>query len=150
MIEIKFEYCKKKLYTDEIFHFLESVDDSFKPLPLSAKVDLYNYSMKLHNHATHFVCEINNELAGFCACYLNNYTERIAFISLTVVHKSYQGMGLGQELTRICERNAFEQGFVIIEVEVAKENIPSIKMHEKLGYKYYRSNGDTMFMRKRL
>jgi len=61
----------------------------------------------------------------------------------TAVAPDHQGRGIGKLLTEAVEKYARENNYPTISMSVEKENTPSIKLHEKLGYKkVYSNEGD--------
>lgn len=53
----------------------------------------------------------------------------------TAVAPEYQGHGIGRLLTENVEKFARENNYPTIRMSVEQNNIPSVKLHEKLGYK---------------
>jgi ribosomal protein S18 acetylase RimI-like enzyme len=138
------------LSKSKIFNLLQKVDAFFMPLPLSERVNLLDYAEKLSELSIHFVIKKNNEIIGMTCCYMNNLEQKVAFISIICIVPNQTGIGLGKILTLKSENNAKSLGFSIIESEVHKKNIPSIKMYKKLGYHIDREREDYYYMNKNL
>lgn len=140
-----------KLKCEEILSLLMRADSIFQPHPLSDKIDLYNYAQKLSTLATHIAAFENSNLIGMTCFYMNNKKTKTSFISVTCIDPDFIGCGLGQQLTIACETYVRGNDYICVEFEVDKENLPSIKMHEKIGYSINRENSKTSYiMRKQL
>jgi ribosomal protein S18 acetylase RimI-like enzyme len=141
---------EEKLNKEEILAVLKKTDKYFIPIPISKKVNLVEYSQKLSNLATHISCRIENELIGFTCCYMNNFDNKIAFISLTTILPNFIGKGIGTKLTLKCEDIIRNKGFIGVEFEVEKENLQSIIMHQKIDYQIISESECCFILRKLL
>jgi ribosomal protein S18 acetylase RimI-like enzyme len=50
------------------------------------------------------------------------------------VHRDYRRQGLGEALLRACITKAKDKGITRIELEVRADNLPAIRLYEKLGF----------------
>lgn len=141
-------FSKEKLSSKILLDLLKKANNSFVPEPLSVKVDLVSYAKKLADNSIHFSCFESLKLIGVTCCYMNDLDSKKAFISVTCVDPAFQGKGIGQKLTKLCEDEAVNMGFSFVEFEVHSQNTPSIKMHKKIGYYIDRKEKESFFMRK--
>jgi ribosomal protein S18 acetylase RimI-like enzyme len=138
----------KQLTKDEIFIFLNKVDSSFIPIPLSNRINLKLYSEKLAINAMHFSVEEDNCLIGICCCYMNDTKKKKAFISVICIDSEYKGIGLGKKLILECEAHAKKLGYKCVESEVHIENVPSIEMFKTIGYYIERQEKKSFYLSK--
>ena len=145
------EIVNGKLGKDQIYSLILISDISFIPEPLSKRVDLKAYAIKLADKATHFYAMEGEELIGMNCCYMNDSDNKKAFISLICIRPDFIGKGIGTILTNECEKYAVLKGFAFIECEVHSENLPSLEMYKKMGYVIDRKMDDHHYiMRKKI
>jgi phosphinothricin acetyltransferase len=79
---------------------------------------------------------MNHELAGFC--FLTQFRKKAAYVNTGEVglylKPQFIGRGLGAEMVGHIEKTAKENQFEMLVASISGENIPSIKLFEKLGY----------------
>ena len=68
---------------------------------------------------------------------LRNWNEHgsVGFVSMTGVHPSYRGKGLGTAVVVSGMRYLSERGVDAVELEVDSENTPALALYRKLGYR---------------
>lgn len=112
--------------------------------PLSDRVDLNEYAVKLAALADIFYLKKDNQDIGNCAVYLNS-TER-GFISSIAVKKEYQGKGLGRNLLEKVRDIADSRGISEIRLEVFKNNSHAIVFYERMGFHVVDRKNDWIVM----
>ncbi len=92
------------------------------------------------NHLLHcrFVAIKNNELLGWVA--LSPVSGRcvyggVAEVSIYIGQKS-RGMGVGQQLLKHLIEQSEKEGFWTLQSGIFPENLASIKLHEKMGFRH--------------
>lgn len=117
----------------EIYDFLIKIDDSF-PIPLSEKVNLKVYSIKLATQATILTKKIDENIVALVAGYTDNLTNNSAYVSVVGVLDKYRGKGLATELINgfICECK--QKNISSVNLYTHKTNISAIKMYKKMGF----------------
>lgn len=121
---------------DMIEAFLFDVDMDF-PVPLSDKVVLNKYAVKLYEKAT-LCCEIDNgTIVGMVAGYTENIINNMAYIALVGVKKEYRGNGIASNLIKQFIDISNNKKINKIHVYTDCSNINAISMYEKLGFKIF-------------
>ncbi len=141
------KFLKSKLTSVEISAFFILCDKSFIP-PLSNRVVIEEYAEKLSILSSHFCIYYNKTLIGLSCCYCNDYIGKKAYISVTCIHPKFQGKGLGKKLTLFVEDDIKKMDFKKIRFEVDMANLPSLSMHEKIGYLIVARNEHSFFLEK--
>jgi ribosomal protein S18 acetylase RimI-like enzyme len=114
-----------------IYNYLLDNDNNLTP-PLSTRVNLKEYSLKLYKYAEQFWVIDNKLNIGFSACYLNDSSLYIATISVSESHK---GLGLGKKLLNTIISFANENCVKCIHLEVQPENKNVIAFYKKFNFK---------------
>jgi ribosomal protein S18 acetylase RimI-like enzyme len=134
------EYQTNKASETEIAAHLRLCDPNFVP-PLSGRVEISDYAKKIASNATRFESWSEGSLIGLVAAYCNDQERLIAYItSVSVLHK-WTGKGIAANLIRHCVKHAQASGMKKISLEVARDNVPAIKLYEKNGFVLGRANG---------
>ena len=128
-----FNLTVKQASAGEIRDHLVRCDDSFVP-PLSSRVDLAEYSLKLSKMAVTFEAFDGGELVGLVAAYFTKENHNEAYITNVSVIGSYEGTGLAIKLMTLCMEYAKEKKFTSIVLEVSVLNKRAIRFYEKLGF----------------
>lgn len=84
----------------------------------------------------------NNKVIGISGLRRNKFLP----VSFTVVHRDYQGQGIGTLLKKKLNQKAKRTGYKIITLSVLKNNAKAISMNKKLGYKKFLSRNDFNYM----
>lgn len=117
---------------DEILKHLQECDASFVP-PLSSRVDLSAYVLKLHQKGIVFEAWDGRVLAGVIAAYFND-AEKRTFISNVSVMQYYKQHGIASVLLEHCIALARERGYSEIRLEVNKDAVPAVRFYTKHGF----------------
>lgn len=134
------EYRLNQACVAEITEHLGCCDAYFVP-PLSGRVDLNNYAAKIASQATRFEAWSDDRLVGLAAVYCNDQEQRIAYITSVSVLCAWTGCGIAVHLMRQCIEYAKALGMRQINLEVAGDNVPAIRLYEKSGFFAGRVNG---------
>ena len=108
-------------------------DSKFIP-PLSERVNLSEYSIKLAEHADRFEFWDKTRLVGLVAAYLNALDHQVGFISSVSVCADFEGRGIGSILLKNCFEQARQKGFQILNLEVGAANTKAIDFYLKQGF----------------
>lgn len=118
----------------ELLVFLEAVDELF-PVPLSKKVSLASYALKLMQRATLIVHRDRGVLAAVAAGYTTNLPEsRYAYLALLGVRPESQGRGIGGSLVQRFISIARRMGAQGVHLYTDPSNSRAIAMYHKLGF----------------
>ncbi len=128
------EYTRAKLSHEEIYNYFNENKEIFKP-PLTTRLDLKEYSLKLHKYATHFCAYSDRKLIGLIACYFNNEVNKTGFVSSVSVNMKFHREGIFFNLMSEVINFGRNNGFVKIKLEVRVENISVTHLYKKIGFR---------------
>lgn len=123
---------------EELVFFLRTIDEDF-PIPLSEKVDLYDYAVKLYNKGTFCIKrdEKTQKIIAMVAGYTEELIDNIAYISLVAVESNQRSKGYGKELVQEFLNICKKKGIDALHLYCVDNNIPAMKMYQKLGFQKY-------------
>ncbi len=127
------EFRQNPLSQDEILNYMNENEEIFIP-KLASRLNVKEYSLKLHKYATHFCAYDNNRLIGLIACYFNDKINQTGFISSASVNKKYQGMGISSTLLNQVISYGKQNKFNKIKLEVRIENKSIVHFYERAGF----------------
>ncbi len=127
------EYLSNTADEAEIIDHLSRCDADFVP-PLSGRVQIAGYAQKIASKAMRFEAWSGGTLIGLVAAYCNNPPERIAYITSVSVLKAWTGKGIAARLLGRCIEQAKAMGLRGIELEVASDNTPAIRLYANSGF----------------
>lgn len=93
-------------------------------------VNLVEYAQKLRRNATTIEMWDADTLVGLCACYMNDYETRTAYITHIAISLQYRGCGYGKLLLETTIAAAAEKGFLRLNLEVLKTNFPALALYQ--------------------
>lgn len=142
---------KEKRSAISILKYFENNSCLFIP-PLKTRVIIKEYVVKLFNNAVQFwAIEMQkNEIAGFMACYFNDFDNKTGFITTVSVRKKYQGFGVGKQLLSEAIDYALEHKFIRIILEVHKDNDRALLLYKKIGFRIIENRVNSIMMEKNL
>lgn len=108
-------------------------DQAFVPR-LSARVELHEYSRRLHLRATRVEAWVESELIGLLAFYCNDVSTRVGFVSNVSVVPQYRGKGIAGEMVRRCIEHCRSAGMRRLDLEVDPSNADAIRLYERNGF----------------
>lgn len=111
---------------------LRACDHLFHP-PLSARVDLATYAVKLAASARRSEAWDEDTLAGLVAGYVNAEAAEI-YISNVSVLESHAGRGIASDLLQRALEQAKAHGCCRARLEVSPGAIPAQRLYQKLGF----------------
>jgi len=133
---------------------IEQIDtlDSFSQSPtrdIHRDMDKYFGSVdpSTHEHTLIFLLEINGSVVGKAELMLSHQDtlNAIGYIKRVVIHPTFQGKGLAQQLlTHIITYARSERKLAALDLHVWEQNLPAIRLYEMLGFEvrhreiYYR------------
>lgn len=133
MDKIGIIYKIKTATVMEILAHLKDCNNNFTP-PLSERINLDEYSRKLHEKSVTFEAWEERCLAGLLAAYFNDSTGYSVFITNVSVLKDFMGSGIASELLRRCIGYAIKEKYREIKLEVNKENNHAIGLYRKFDF----------------
>ena len=127
------EYLSNKASAVEIAGHLARCDADFMP-PLSGRVEIKDYAIKIVSKATRFEAWSGGTLVGLVAAYCNDQEKRVAYITSVSVLREWTGKGITARLMRQCIEHVKASGMRQVSLEVARDNTPAIRLYEKSGF----------------
>ena len=127
------EYHLNKATVPVIVDHLLHCDDDFIP-PLSNRVKINDYAIKISSKATRFEAWSGGRLVGFVAAYCNNSDTRMAFITTVSVLKARMGEGIASRMLRQCVDYTNASGMEQIKLVVDCNNRAAIRLYKKIGF----------------
>lgn len=130
---------------EELYRFQVICDKDFIP-PISSRVDLREYSRKLHDHSERITVTVDGNLAGLLCIYANDSQTSVSYISLVAVLKGYRRLGLGNALVEKAVSLSQRKGMSSIKLEVGKDNTAAQHLYRKFGFIVEKENDLTLLM----
>lgn len=123
-----------EIYNDAILN--TTAVYTYKPQTLEQRKEWFNNKV-LEGYPV-FVFEENNKVIGFASCGQFRPWEAYKYTieHLVYVDKKSRGKGIGALLLKKIIEEANERGYATLVAGIDSKNYGSIKMHEKLGFKY--------------
>ncbi|HCE48231.1 MAG TPA: hypothetical protein DEQ84_06230 [Prevotellaceae bacterium] len=97
-------------------------------------VNLAEYANKIRQNATTIEMWNADTLVGLCACYMNDYATQTAYITHIAISPQYRGFGYGKYLLEQTIAVAIEKGFLYLNLEVLKTNIPALTLYQSYHF----------------
>ena len=97
-------------------------------------VNLVEYACKIRQNATTIELWGADTLVGLCACYMNDYDTRTAYITHIAIAPQYRGCGYGKQLLEKTIALATEKGFRYLNLEVVKTNTPALSLYKSHNF----------------
>jgi ribosomal protein S18 acetylase RimI-like enzyme len=139
------EYVSNKTSEAEIAEHLSRCDSAFVP-PLSGRVEIRDYAKKIARKAMRFEAWSGGTLVGLVAVYLNDQEKRIAYITSVSVLQAWAGKGIVARLMSWCVEYSKASGMRQINLEVAEDNTPAIRLYENNGFVAGKANAPFVTM----
>ena len=105
--------------------FLLSINDDY-PVSLTNKINLQDFILKISNSGFIIGAFLDDKMVGGLFFYANNYSKKLAFLTLLGVQKEYRCLGIANnlltEMKKYCQKNSFNtiQLYTHKENEIAK------------------------------
>lgn len=117
---------------DPVIELWQACDLPLKP---KGRDSLEEISRQLQRPEIIFlVAEVEGRVVGTV---LASHDSRKGWINRLAIDPSYRGRGLAQELVRRAEQELEREGLRMFAALIEEDNLPSIRLFEKLGYVYH-------------
>jgi ribosomal protein S18 acetylase RimI-like enzyme len=140
----KIEFKINQSNNSDILEHLKKCNDQFIP-PLSSRVSIDEYSVKIFEKAIRFELWDGLNLIGLTAAYKNNESNSL-FITNVSVEKEFSGKGLAnkliEEVINYCKTNGHEN----VKLEVNIDNHKAISLYKKFNFKTENELNDSLFL----
>ena len=141
---------KQKLISEiqdshEIYSALSSLGDCLYNQEVNTPVTLQMLSDKFAKYGTVLIVRVREDTVGFCSFYTNDKTSFIAFLSMIVVKKDYQGHGIGNDLLDATIKKCKENGMQYVRLEVDNTNLRAISFYMHRGFVFESKNEISSF-----
>lgn len=133
---------------NEISNAFFSISDTF--INFDNEVDINSYLNKISDLANVYVVLEDETITGFCAVYMNDIYNAIAYITLFGVKKDLKQTGIGTYLFTHIEQAAVKNKMKVLRLEVKKSNLSAISFYKKMGMTEYKNNETSIFLTKEL
>ena len=143
------QYRIKTASREQIYSHLKECDGHFIP-PLSSRVDLLDYSMKMSKQSVSFEAWQDHILVGMINVYLNDASAKTGFITNVTTLKEYRGKGVAAVLLQMCLEHARDHGFNRIKLEVSRPNRAAIKLYSRAGFLVIEECGENLLMEREI
>jgi ribosomal protein S18 acetylase RimI-like enzyme len=117
----------------EVLRHLKDCDAAFHP-PLSLRVDLTAYAMKLATQAARFEAWQGEDLLGLVAVYCNAPDRKMAFVSNVSVRPDCAGQGIASQLMTQAIAYVRALGFAALSLEVSQDATRARRFYTGLGF----------------
>ena len=129
---------------EKVTEFLKKIDRDFGET-LSDYVDLKEYISKIIANGIIITALKDEKIIGIIGGYINNLTNKIAYVSILGVDESCRNLGVGRELMEKFVLEAKKARMENLELETHKENMRAISFYKKFGLNidnYRKSNSE--------
>jgi len=137
-------YKIKSAEIDEIIAHLEISSPFFTP-PLTERINIEDYSLKIFNMAITFEAWNNKRLIGIIATYFNEDTCK-GFITNVSVLIEFTNRGISSNLLKMCIEYAIKHNILEIDLEVDKDNERATNVYRKFGFIAHSIKNNTILM----
>lgn len=90
--------------------------------------------------------KIDGFYVGYIAFYCNDIEKKQAYLSMIIIHKSFQHLGLGKLLMDYMLSFVRLQNFISVKLEVNIENDYAIRFYKKYGFKEVSTNSSSHYL----
>lgn len=129
---------------EELTKILEAHNDSENGIFIS--IPISEYVTKITRYATVIPYWVCGDLKGFIAYYNNDKSKNLAFLTMILIGRDFQGRGLGKLLIEFSIKDLTKKGFKNYGLEVLKSNENAIRLYERLGFITKESRGALWYM----
>lgn len=138
------KYQIKAANQNDVLLHLKLCNDEFIP-KLDTRVNLKDYSIKIHQNSITFEAWHKQQLIGLIATYFNQ-EQLSGYITNVSVSKDNMGKGIAFKLLEMCVKYATMNKYQTIKLEVNKENIPAINFYKKYNFTEIEIKTDSLIM----
>ncbi len=130
---------------DEIKKVLDLFSNSLKSLS-QGETFKTQMAKKFATNGNVFVIGDEEKTYGFCACYMNDVENKVAFISMFATLPTYRGSGIGSQMMQFVAKSANQSGMQKIRLQVDKENYIALNFYRKNNFEIVKENVDSYYM----
>ncbi|WP_367773678.1 GNAT family N-acetyltransferase [Flavobacterium sp. WC2421] len=146
---IVIDYKIKNASQKDLHLHLEKCNYLFLP-PLSDKVNLQEYSQKIHEKSQTFEAWHEKKLVGFIAVYFNDSQAKKGYITNVSVLENYNNKGIASQLIKMTKEYAQNNDFTKIILEVHSKNNNVIALYKKHDFEIEHEEKEALFMEFRI
>jgi 2-polyprenyl-3-methyl-5-hydroxy-6-metoxy-1,4-benzoquinol methylase/GNAT superfamily N-acetyltransferase len=117
----------------DILQFFIRCDADFVP-PLSSRVELNRYAIKVTHSSTRFEAWFADELIGLVSLYCNDFQSRVAYITSVSVQKDFTRIGIAEKLLQHSIEYSKSMQMHQICLEVTEEHLIAKRLYGRLGF----------------
>jgi ribosomal protein S18 acetylase RimI-like enzyme len=139
------EMTLNRATSTEVADHLTQSDESFVP-PLSQRVDISDYALKITSHAERFEAWADGVLVGLVAAYCSDVSPGTAYITSVSVNPGYRSRGLASRLLGACVVFAKGRHIERVSLHVDRENQPAVGLYTARGFAIMSQRGSTIEM----
>lgn len=132
----------------DLIKILDSHNDTENGILISIPID--EYVDKITQFATVIPYWVCGDLKGFIAYYNNDESKELAFLTMILIRRDFQGRGIGKLLLEFSINDLTKNGFKNYGLEVLKSNDNAVRLYERLGFITKASRGELWYMEKTL
>jgi len=131
---------------DRVSNLLSRIGDEYIP-PLDEQIeDMGAYVEKIVTYSDIFVAVDGEVDVGILSIYCNGGRTQKAFITTIGVDSRYKKKGIAEELLLLAINHIKKKGFLVIGLEVNKNNLRAIGFYKKNGFLINKELNDSYFM----
>lgn len=119
---------------DEIFNSLSLCSSALFNQDINNEETLKKLSHKYAENGVCYVVSVGGVVSGFVACYVNDRETFKGFLSIIVIKKEYQGLGLGALLLDVVFATCKQETIRELLLEVDSNNDLAIKFYKRRGF----------------
>ena len=129
----KFVDISDKKNCDKLEKFLLNINNDY-PVPLTNKISFHDFILKISNNGLIIGAFLDDAIVGGIFFYANNFSDKIAFLTLIGVQKEYRCMGIANnlliEMKNYCQKKSFSR----IQLYTHKENKIARRFYEQRNF----------------
>lgn len=127
------EYRRDSASAGQLAALLRRCDAAFVP-PLSTRVDIDAYAVKIAAHAVRFEAWAGAAPVALLAAYCNDAEAGVAYITSVSVAPEWARRGIAGTLLSACIRHARGAGMGQLALEVDAANTPALGLYRQHGF----------------
>ena len=149
----KIDYTLLFEFNEFLKNFVSKSEDFFQIkeiiLNKTENTNIINIMRLIEDSNCILVCGVHNDrIIGFSGLITDDYKNKGIFEIF--IHKNYRNTGIGNELTKVMIKYCYNIGLKQINLSVRKNNIPAIKLYERVGFVKQSKDKNSIVYRKKL
>ncbi len=125
---------------EDLVNFIYEINDDFNP-KLSERIQIFDYSKKLIEHANFHVVKLDSLTIGLIAFYCNDLKTRNAYIPIMGIKNQFRGLGIGKKLLDLTIEYVRKEGYKSIYLETWEDS-PAYFFYQKNDFIVYNIKQD--------